>query len=171
MQIINGTNLPRAKLENQTAIRRIIYHYGPILRSEIVTRLSLTLPTITTTVNNLIAQGYVRELENTLTSEKKLGRKPSLIDIVADRNYFLGIEMRSSLRNLCIVDYRGKILCSVSNQDSCDDFKANMKQTAHMAANLIKDSGLSKSRLAGIGFCLPGATNSRQKSFRPSAVK
>ena len=42
MQIANGNNLSRVKVTNQSAIRQMIYHDGPISRIEISEKLSLT---------------------------------------------------------------------------------------------------------------------------------
>ena len=63
MQLEQGGNLPRVKVSNQAAILKTIYHLGPIKRSEIARRLELTLPTITTNVNGMMAQGIVRETD------------------------------------------------------------------------------------------------------------
>ena len=60
MPFEQGANLPRVKVSNQSAILRTIYHNGPIKRAEIAQRLGLTLPTITTNVNTMIAAGSVR---------------------------------------------------------------------------------------------------------------
>ena len=56
MQIEQGSNSLRVKITNQSAILKIIYYFGPIKRAEIARRLDLTLPTITTNVNSMIAE-------------------------------------------------------------------------------------------------------------------
>ena len=57
VQFVRGNNLPRVKISNQSSILRMIYHCGPIKRAEIAERLGLTLPTITTNINSMIADG------------------------------------------------------------------------------------------------------------------
>ena len=48
MGSLKGSNLTNVKRQNESAIRDVIYRYGPISRSEIAQMLSLTPPTITT---------------------------------------------------------------------------------------------------------------------------
>lgn len=108
MQFEHGNNLPRVKVTNQTAIRKLIYHYGPVLRSEIAERLSLTLPTITTNINSMIANGAVCEIDEMKTSQNRLGRKANPVDIVDDFHYFVGVEMRERSRHICITNFREK---------------------------------------------------------------
>ena len=60
MKVGQGANPARVKAANQSAILKTIYHYGPIKRSEVAQRLGLTLPTITTNINSMMARGIVR---------------------------------------------------------------------------------------------------------------
>ncbi|MDF2510743.1 MAG: hypothetical protein K0S04_609 [Herbinix sp.] len=156
MQIANGNNLSRVKVTNQSAIRQMIYHDGPISRIEISEKLSLTLPTITTTVNFLLSKGLIKEVENTKASEKALGRKASLIDIEDDGGYFIGIEMRGALRRACITDYRGKSLKTIADDTAYYDYDEAITQTCELVKKLLRTSKIPKAKIAGIGLCLPG---------------
>ena len=55
-----GNNLPRVKVSNQAAIKRIVYLYGPITRLEVSRMLDLTLPTITTNIASLLRNGIIK---------------------------------------------------------------------------------------------------------------
>ena len=90
MIIQPGGNLPRVKISNQVAIRKMIYHYGPITRSEISRQLNLTLPTITTNVSTMLAKGILQEI-SPIADEKSIGRPASPVDIAADSAYFIGV--------------------------------------------------------------------------------
>ena len=61
MRFLQGNNLPGVKASNQSAILRMIYYYGAVQRMEIAERLGLTLPTITTNINKMLADGLVKE--------------------------------------------------------------------------------------------------------------
>lgn len=156
MQIANGNNLSRVKVTNQSAIRQMIYHDGPISRIEISEKLSLTLPTITTTVNFLLSKGLIKEVENTKASEKALGRKASLIDIADDGGYFIGIEMRGLLRRACITDYRGTSLKTIADDTPYSDYDEAITQTCELVKKLLRSSKIPKTKISGIGICLPG---------------
>jgi len=156
MQITNGNNLARVKVTNQSAIRQIIYHDGPISRIEISEKLSLTLPTITTTVNFLLSKGLVKEVENPNASKKTLGRKASLIDISDDVGYFIGVEMRGAFRRACITDYRGKTIKTMSDDTAYHDYDEAITETCELVKKLIRSSKIPRSKISGIGLCLPG---------------
>lgn len=156
MQLTNGNNLSRVKVTNQSAIRQMIYHDGPISRIEISEKLSLTLPTITTTVNFLLSKGLIKEVENTKASEKALGRKASLIDISDNVGYFIGIEMRGALRRACITDYRGKSVKTIADDTAYNDYDEAITETCELVKKLLRTSKIPKSKIAGIGLCLPG---------------
>lgn len=156
MQIPNGNNLARVKVSNQSAIRQIIYHDGPISRIEISEKLSLTLPTITTTVNFLLSKGLVKEVENINASKKTLGRRASLIDISDDVGYFIGIEMRCAFRCACITDYKGKIIKAMADDTQYNNYDEAIAETCNLVKKLIRSSKIPKSKITGIGLCLPG---------------
>lgn len=156
MLIEQGNNLPRVKVTNQTAIRKMIYHYGPIMRSEISSKLSLTLPTITTNINSMIHSGIVCEVENHDASSKNIGRKANPVDIVYDAKYFIGVEMRREIRHFCITDYRGKILYSVDDDTTIPDYDENVKKTCKIISQLLNLNTVPSDKIAGIGVCLSG---------------
>lgn len=160
MQFEHGNNLPRVKVTNQAAIRKLIYHQGPILRSEIAKKLSLTLPTITTNINNMILSGAIHEIDEVNPSHNRLGRKANPIDIVDDFHCFIGVEMRLRSRHLCITDLRGKILYSVSDNSTIPDYDQNIRQICTMISTAINSKAVPDDKISGIGVSVPGIVDS-----------
>lgn len=156
MQPIIANNLPNIKLANQSFIRQMVYHHSPISRRDIAKSLSLTLPTITTTVSLLLEKGLLRETEDTPSTEKKLGRKTSLLETVSDSRYFMGIEMRGTKRRLCVTDYCGNILLSAKDNSPYPDYEENIAVTCGMVNDLLGQLGNERQKLSGIGICVPG---------------
>ena len=56
------------------------------------------MPTITTNVNDMIAQGIVRETGLTAPQPGNSGRRARPVDIVPESRHFIGIEMQSAKR-------------------------------------------------------------------------
>lgn len=160
MRFEQGANLPRVKVSNQCAILRIIYHRGPIRRSEIAKLLGLTLPTITTSVNGMIAGGIVRETGPAEPGGGCLGRRAQLVDIVPESRFFLGAEIKGGERTVCLLDYRGSVLAWRRDEADCRDYEDNIALTCGMIGQLLRESGLSMEAAAGMGVCLPGLINS-----------
>ena len=89
MGSLKGSNLTNVKRQNESAIRDVIYRYGPISRSEIAQMLSLTPPTITTNIARMMEQGLVYECGRLGAEAGALGRRRVKIDFVADAAFFV----------------------------------------------------------------------------------
>lgn len=156
MQTINGNNLARVKVTNQAAIREIIYYYGPISRGEISERLDLTLPTITTTINALLAKGVIREVSFSGATRKSMGRRVSYIDVADDARLFLGIEIRGTCRHVCLTNYRGHLLGALSDENPQMEYQLGLETALSLAQQLLHQLNLTVADIAGIGVCSPG---------------
>ena len=150
-----GNNLPRVKVSNQAAIKRIIYLYGPITRLKISKILDLTLPTITTNIAGLLKNGVIKEVGNDET-EKIMGRHSSLVDIDPSSRHFIGLELRKPARYACITDYKGHILKTVKEEKLLDDFSLLLHSGAELIRKLIEEARSKDISVDEIGICMPG---------------
>lgn len=137
-------------------IHKMIYFYGPILRSEIAESLALTTTTITTNVNAMIQSGSVCELEDSRQTESRVGRKASPVDIVPSSKYFLGVEMRQSARRLCLTDYRGQIVYSASDERPLPEYEANLESACTLISDALRNTSVPREKIMGLGVAVPG---------------
>lgn len=156
MQPKLGGNLFRVKLSNQVAIREMIYQHGPITRAEVSQRLGLTMPTITTNVNAMIANGIVHEVSPLPSDDKIMGRPANPIDIVADARYFIGVEMRGAYRRLCLTDLRGTVLYTDAHESSIGDYDQALDSACALIRKVLESDLVPWEKISRIGFCIPG---------------
>ncbi len=156
MRFLQGNNLPGVKASNQSAILRMIYYYGAVQRMEIAERLGLTLPTITTNINKMLADGLVKEKGVRRTASGSSGRRAKCLEINAEACYFAGVELRGEQWNICITDFCGRMLASCSGVQRNTDYGGVMEQLGKDFAGCLLESGRALEDLSGIGFCLPG---------------
>ena len=156
MQPKLGGNLFRVKLSNQVAIREMIYQHGPITRAEVSQRLGLTMPTITTNVNAMIANGIVHEVSPLPSDDKIMGRPANPIDIVADARYFIGVEMRGAYRRLCLTDLRGTVLYTDGHESSIDDYGQALESACALIRKILESGLVPREKISRIGLCIPG---------------
>lgn len=170
MRFEQGANPTRVKAGNQAAILKTIYHCGPIKRSEIAGRLELTLPTITTNVNSMMARGIVRETGSEPSSARFAGRKAHLVDIVPESRHFAGVEIQGMRRTVCLLDYRGRVLYKKEHIGEEREYGKNIDLACGMVDRALSACGLQPEEIAGIGVCLPGLVDTRQGvlEVRPS---
>lgn len=170
MQFEQGANPSRVKAGNQAAILKTIYLCGPIKRSEVARRLGLTLPTITTNINSMMARGIVRETGSERSITHFAGRKAHLVDIVPESRHFAGVEIQGMRRIVCLLDYRGKVLYQKEHTGEEREYGKNIALTCGMVDRALSACGLRPEEIAGIGVCLPGLVDTQQGvlEVRPS---
>lgn len=153
-----GNNLSRLKQANQSAIRKIIYLQGPVLRSSIAEDLHLTLPTITTNVNAMLQNGIIFEdKENVVMTP---GRFALPVDIVPNSRYFIGVEITEVARKICISNYRGTIVYSGVDNTPYDQYQDAVKSASGLITAALKSGVIPVQDIHGIGVCIPGLVDS-----------
>ncbi len=162
-------NLPGIKIANQFAIREIIYKFGPISRLEIAERLGLTIPTITTNISIMLQRGLLKEVESP-NKERSLGRKTMLIDFLPDSHFFIGIEVRGSLRRAVLTDLRGNVMAAESDDAVYADYRDALDNAALLCRRLLDSSGHSFDDCSGIGICTPGLVDRKSGKLNKHPV-
>lgn len=160
VQFARGNNLPRVKLSNQSSILRMIYHCGPIKRAEISKRLGLTLPTITTNVNDMIAEGIVRETDCQNADLSSPGRRARPVEIVPESRHFVGVEIQEYRRTVCVLNFRGETIVQRTDELHLTDYAQSMERTCAVVQQALAEAGLRLDQVNGICLCLPGLVNS-----------
>ena len=153
-----GNNLSRLKQSNQSAIRKIIYLQGPVLRSSIAENLHLTLPTITTNVNSMLQNGIIFEDKENIVMTP--GRFALPVDIAPNSRYFIGIEITETARKLCISNYRGTIVYSDFDYTFFEQYQDAVQSAAELITTALKSSPVPVQKIHGIGVCIPGLVDS-----------
>lgn len=157
MRVQTGSNLSKVKKENFTSILSIIYQRGPITRREIASRLNVTLPTVTTTVKQLLEDGILKEVE-IQEAEISLGRKAMAVNIAEKNSYVIGVEWGPFGVISCITDLRGTVVARKRGRpgEIRESYERIVEITAGYVEELLRQSGISKTQVAGAGWITPG---------------
>ena len=155
-----GNNLPRIKITNQFLIREMVYRKGPISRIEVAEELGLTLPTITTNVSMMIDKGLLREVPIPVRT-RSLGRHTMLVEMVPESRKYLGVEIRGTLRRAVLVNLRGDILASASDDTMYPDYDKALGNAVELVRGIFTKNGISSGNIDAIGLCTPGLVDSQ----------
>lgn len=166
MQFVKGNNLPRVRAANQSSILRMVYHCAPITRADIAKRLGLTLPTITTNISAMIAEGLVQELDQQESADQRSGRKSRLLDIVPQARRYVGVEMRGTDSTACVTDFRGRVLGQAEAAAADRDYEYNLDMTCRLVRDLLAELKLGFDDIDALGFCLPGLVDTETGILR-----
>ncbi len=191
MGSLKGSNLTNVKRQNESAIRDVIYRYGPISRSEIAQMLSLTPPTITTNIARMMEQGLVYECGRLGAEAGALGRRRVKIDFVADAAFFVGVEMNPYQIAICITNLRGVMtaearipwkrredgfvlseeLKELLRRIDGNDYRGSLELLAQVILNLMTVSGIDKKQVLGCAMALPGLIERKTGTLKKSTLE
>ncbi|WP_332698044.1 ROK family transcriptional regulator [Halalkalibacter lacteus] len=142
---------------NRSLILNIIRLNGPISRAEIAKRTKLTPPTVTNLVTELLDSKLVRESEIGIS---KGGRKPILLTIDWKSSYVIGLDVGGHRATAVLTDLNAEIeLQQMQSLPEQLTVESLLQFLITMIDNLIKDSGIPKKKILGIGIGMHGIVN------------
>lgn len=142
------------KSVNKSIILNKIRTAEPISRAQIAKQTSLTPPTVSSIVKELIVQGVVRESE---LGASQGGRKPTMLLINQTAFYVIGVDAGPKTVRCAITDLSGEVIeRTVSTNKkpiTNDQFISSIKENIHQ---VIENSSISQSTIIGIGVAMHG---------------
>lgn len=140
---------------NRTAILDLIRMASPISRSNIAKTLGISLPTVMRQVDKLIHEGIVRQLEET---EKTGGRRSPLVELNAEDNMVIGINLSNNNNYGAVANIGGEILKEVEMPRVSDDAETNYNDIIQIIDTLLSSRECAGKAILGIGVGAPGVT-------------
>jgi len=141
---------------NKNAILALLRKEGPLSRAEIVRKLNISFPSVSSNVKALIEAGLVLEIGE---SEKNNGpgRKSTLLSYNACKGYVIGVDAgRSQIRAMCS-DLLGTPVANVNKDSSYQNSGEYIfEQILSAITDLIDMSEISVNNLKCICIGIPG---------------
>lgn len=119
--------------------------------------LSVSVPTVTKLVSELIADGYLTDKGKVGTSG---GRRPNTFGLNPDAGYFVGVDIARQHFHIAIADFRGTLKFFIQDisfvlEANADSFRTICKKIKEV----VVGSDISWSKVLGIGISLSGRVN------------
>lgn len=150
-----GSSLLETRRWNRVLIKNMIFRTENATRTGIAEALGLTLPTITTSVNEMLSEGILEEIpmaENNLVNA--MGRKPTSIAFRADTACAIGVELGPYATSAVLLNMRGKVVASSEEESGAEDYYQMLKNIEEQIRKLMKFA--EEKRFLGVGIGLPG---------------
>ncbi|HAL16752.1 MAG TPA: hypothetical protein DCP32_08370 [Anaerolineaceae bacterium] len=141
---------------NQSAILDMIRTQGPIARTEIARKLHTSLPTVMRIIENLSAQGLVREDG---TYEINGGRPRALLVFNGESHTVVGLDLGGTRMYGTVADLNGRIIREVTIPWERKSAEDNFEQVCAILNDLLKTAEQGGCRLLGAAVGVPGITN------------
>lgn len=146
------------KYINKRKVLHYIQEHQGHSRTDIAKALSISKPTISKLVDELIDEGWIRENES-LTSGALGGRRPIHIYFNSNVQYIIGVDIGGTSVEIAVINLDGKIIKKTSF-----DTQSNLENdlTATLAIKikqLLKECQLNNEHILGVGIGVPGITD------------
>jgi N-acetylglucosamine repressor len=145
------------KSVNKSIILNKIRTCEPISRAQIAKDTSLTPPTVSSIVKELIEQGLVRE--STL-GHSSGGRKPTMLHINSNAFYVIGVDAGPETVECILTDLTGEILertaSLLDKQLTSEKFIAILKENIN---TILKLTTIDQDKIIGIGIAMHGVVD------------
>lgn len=135
-------------------ILREFYYSNILSATELSERIGKSLPLIIRTVNNLVKEKILQESGYAPSSG---GRRPIIYTINKKALYILSVSMDQLVTRISLMDLENRHVKGIERFEL--PLKNNpdvLKKLAKKLLEVIKESGISKSKIIGIGIGMPG---------------
>lgn len=150
-----GTDHGMMRELNRGLVLDLIRNQAPVSRAALARITSLAKPTVSGIVEDLIADGLVREI-GTGTAAAGGGRPPILLELNRRAHFFLGIQIGIQRTNLVVADALGEELeRHVINTPRGAPRRA-LDRIAKEGRALLREAGTNAANLSAVGVCIPG---------------
>lgn len=145
-------------MAKQTAYKRNIikhlYFAGQLSCADLSVLTDKSLPLTTRILNKLIDEGNVKE---TGYASSTGGRRPQMYSLKSDLMYVVAVAMDQLITRIAMIDMRNNLVGDVEKIELVLPNNPNaLKQLKHHIDRFITKSGISKTKIAGVGIGMPG---------------
>lgn len=155
-----GPLLPTASASAKPLRQQIFEHVrgaGRAARTDVTRALSISAGSATTLTADLIAAGFLREVEG-LPRETGRGRPPVALEVVSEACHVIGIKLSDEVHSAVLTDFSGQMVADASlptppTRKSQSDL---LDEIAVLIARLLESSGKELCDIAAVGIGLSG---------------
>lgn len=144
-------------------MRQAIYEFvramGRAPRADIARALNISAASVTLTTSELIAQGYLREVDNPIkANDMGRGRPPVGLEVVPERGHVIGIKLSDERHTAVLVDFAGNILSQaiLPSPPVAKTVDQIVDETARLIAECLSPTGMGLQDLSAIGIGISG---------------
>ncbi len=165
-----GNSLLETRRRNRVLIKNMIFRMENARRTAIAEELGLTLPTITTSVNEMLAEGILEEIP---MSESQLvntmGRRPNAIAFRAEAAYAIGVELGPYATRAVLMDLHGEVLEAAEYESAAENYDGMLEKISKIIKDLSEKA--EGKNLLGVGVGLPGFIDREKGMIRSNPRK
>ncbi|MEM9967927.1 MAG: ROK family protein [Pseudomonadota bacterium] len=135
---------------------------GLAARADITHALGISAGSVTTIAADLIASGYLREVERQ-ARETGRGRPKVALEVVPEAALTIGVKLSFKRHTAVLTDFAGHVIADValSSSEARRPAVQLISETEALIAKLLADAGKTHADIQGVGIGLPGIIDHR----------
>jgi len=135
---------------------------GNATRTDITQSLDISAGSATTLTADLIASGYLREVEAP-QRESGRGRPRVALEVIPDAGFVIGIKLAFKRHSAVLLDFAGNLIVSadLASNEVRRSVDQLMDESEKLILKLLKAAGKTKSNIKCIGIGVPGIVDHR----------
>nr|WP_255625405.1 MULTISPECIES: ROK family protein [Blautia] len=132
----------------------LIRRKGPISRAEIARTIGLSIPTVMKITEEFSHKQFVQDVGK---GESSGGKRPELLELVPDSKYIIGVGVGRSKTNVLMMNLAGEVFIrEIMETGGTAVPEVWISRLIQVIENVIRESGLSRKQILGMGIGMPG---------------
>lgn len=152
---------------NRSNIYQQFLCHEALTKQNLVSNLQLCLPTVAKNIDELVADGLVRESGS---QGHTGGRRAVTYSLIKDAKVALGIDVTMNHVTVVAVDLTGAIIASERHRKRFEPTEEYYAYVGSTLEELIRSAGLKEEQILGVGIGLPALVDKDRKSIFYSKV-
>ena len=159
-----GPILPDHNYQSRSLRKQVFEHvraHGMAARADTARALSISAGSVTGIAAELIADGFLQEVEDVGRRESSRGRPPVALEVVADSFHVIGINLSDRTHSAVLTDAVGTILAEVTcpADQLLRSVTALVREVAPLIAQLLNKAAKTEAEIAAIGIGISGVVD------------
>ena len=146
---------------NSLVEKRIIRYYisnGSSTIPELSEELDLSIPTVTKIISEMCDLGFINDYGKLETSE---GRHPNLYGLDPKSSYFIGVDIKQFVINICLINLRGDVMKIETDVPFLVENTAeSLNKLCELILHFINRLDIDKKKILNININISGRVNS-----------
>ncbi|CAM3742879.1 ROK family protein [Mucilaginibacter galii] len=136
---------------NAKAIKSLYYNES-LTSTEVSAHIGKSIPHTIKVLNELIADGYVKENGYAISSG---GRKPLHYSLITDTHFILSVAMNQYSMQLVFMDMNNNFITALA-QHQLNTATLKVDSLFNLINDYVKSSAIEKNKILGLGLTMPG---------------
>lgn len=144
------------KVLNRQSVYRLLEKKEELSRADIARATNISIPTVMKIAAYFLETGLISEAGDGIIA---MGRKPQMLRFEPTAYYSVGVEYEGEYLRAGMVDLRGKIDFVLQERVKGPFQEVVNHQLFSLVENLIRQSGVRRDRIAGVGLGVPAVVD------------